>query len=49
MLVQLRYVLIILLVVRALIELCNGGEERTRNLGQWMEEAPVEAERNDVC
>lgn len=49
LLVQVRYVLIVLLVVGALIELGHGGEERTRNLGQGMEEAPVEADRNDVC
>jgi hypothetical protein len=45
---QVRHLLIVLLVVGGLVEFRDCGEERTWDLGQWMEVAPVDAGRCDV-
>lgn len=47
-LMQSLHLLVELLVVGGLIEYGDSGQERTWDLCQWMEEAPVEAERRAV-
>lgn len=41
--------LVVLLIVGGLVQLGDCGEERTWNLRQWMEKAPIEAECDEIC